>query len=298
MKKRLTITPIILSLVAILGGSILSACSQVSAARPIVDMQSEINTAVAATLVQYMIETKVAAEATNLFSEPVALLQATDTPLPTATLAPTETTPPPTPTVPAPAATQQPAVAAFPEILAEANTNCRVGPSTRYYASGYLAEGMISRVHGRDTNKDWWYIEHPSDAGEFCWVWDGSTIVKGDTSGLPVVAAPPLSTLKTSNIFTYNCYPYATCNQYTKNYPCYCGTFVNGIKLPPCKPKKDWCYPTNYPIDWNPCNPYITNYNPCNYPIFWGNTCKKNSCPPVTIVNYKNYCKKYPNCCE
>ncbi len=60
MKNQTNKYLITLALLSLIGGILLSACSPVLAARPMVDVQAEINTAVAATLVQMAIETKVA----------------------------------------------------------------------------------------------------------------------------------------------------------------------------------------------------------------------------------------------
>jgi hypothetical protein len=57
---------------------------------------------------------------------------------------------------------------------------------------GYLLVGRQSTVHGKDASGNWWYIENPKKPGEFCWVWEGTTQVSGDTSQLPLMEAPPL----------------------------------------------------------------------------------------------------------
>jgi hypothetical protein len=68
-----------------------------------------------------------------------------------------------------------------------------VGPSTGYDISSVLDTGEQTPVVGRNDTSDWWYIQDPKNASSNCWVWSGSTQVTGDTSALPVVAAPFLS---------------------------------------------------------------------------------------------------------
>jgi len=291
--KRYHRLPFTFILMLILFGMLLEACAPAFNARPLVDVQAEINTAVAATLVQYIIETKVASQASELVVDPAAA--ATTTPIPTATATATQAaaTMPPTPTeVPPPTATPVPTTIAYPKIIAEENTNCRLGPSTRYAIDGYLAAGASSTVYGRDSGRDWWYIAHPFKSGAFCWVWDGSTIVDGNTASLPLVEAPVLSGVNASNVYgsSYVNNPYGVCSPYGYS-DIYCGGFVNGIYYPKCKPKDVfYCCP---PGSWY-CNPYIY----CECKLIWQKPCKKNGCPPITIVNVDTYCKKYPKCCE
>lgn len=111
-----------------------------------------------------------------------------DTPTPTAT--PPADTPTITPTH-TPTLTNTPAV---PTISAIINTNCRQGPSKAYNIVGVLAVDQKAEVHGRDSANSWWYIQNLSKPGQFCWVWRDTTMVEGDTSGLPIVAPPPTPT--------------------------------------------------------------------------------------------------------
>jgi hypothetical protein len=287
MKNRRVYAPFILCLLVIGGGVIFGACTAASAAQPVAGAQGEIETAVAATLMQYMIETKVAAEATKIFGAPAAQpTSTTSAPVATSTPLPTATPPPPSPTQAQPTAMPTASVSSLPIISAEGDTNCRRGPSTQYIIDTIFAEGSTSVVHGRDAGWDWWYIENPNTSGAFCWVWDESTVVQGDASNVPVVQAPDTSTTYTgyvsNNYYTYN--PYGG----FYNYPC--GTFVYGVKMPKCKPKNNVCYKTNW---WN-CNVY--NY--CQCQVNWKDPCKKSGCPPITSVNFANYCDKYPKCCS
>ena len=302
MKKQHVLATIIICLIVISGVIGFSACASIVSAEPQGGIEAHVNTAVAATLVQYMIETKVAAQTIALVSQPAVQVQATEPPVPTATPVPTEPTPP----TAAPAAeVVQPSPTAIPvqvsglKIVADQNTNCRVGPSTGYRIVTYFKKGSESSVEGRDKNKGWWYIVNPSDSSEFCWVWDGSTTVKGDTSTLPVVAAPTGESLKASNIFQdynvydpygwngYDGYGYDNWIFYPNNY---CGKTINWGKNFNCKTNIKNCSPVN----WNPCKTYLN----CTCKPTWQNPCKKSSCPAMTPVNYKNYCNKYPTCCD
>ena len=77
-----------------------------------------------------------------------------------------------------------------PRAEAVIDANCRLGPSDVYEVAGAFLTGAIADIHGRNYTTTWWWIEFPSD-GEHCWVWDGSVDISGDTTGLPVIPAPP-----------------------------------------------------------------------------------------------------------
>lgn len=249
------------------------ACSPNFASRTIVDVQSEISTSVAATVDGYLIATQQAATPT---SETVVLAEAEQqnaTPTPTATPIPTATPTeiPPT-TAPLPTSMPVTASSAAPKIFAKVNTNCRVGPSTRYYVDGYLVVGLISEVYGRDSNDNWWYIRNPTKEDKKCWVWNETTSVEGDTSSIPVVAAPPVPAAKTYNY----CNPWTNCydpyHYYGSDYwnACYCGNW----KPPKCKTQK---VKVCDPLYWWKCE-YI-EFNPCKDPKY-----------------YKTYYYYYENC--
>ncbi len=305
--KRKTV-PIIFSLMLIMIGIGISGCTPAAAVQPQNELDTHINTAVAATLVQYIIETKVAAEASLNTGEPVAQAQPTQTPLPTSTPIPTEEPPAASETpvsIGLPTATPLPNVLSTIAILADQNTNCRFGPSQAYSIIGTFLKGATSIVHGRDGGRNWWYIEHPSQAGQYCWVWDGSTTIQGDSSGIPVQSAPESAGINTSNTYYYDeegsWYQY---QPYTSSFPqniCginTCGNYgypiiwTDGNK---CSPIKCICYPIPVSVKWDPCYPYTDK---CNCGYTWSNPCKKSNCPAVTIVNMENYCKKYPKCCK
>jgi hypothetical protein len=299
MKNRRIYSLLALCIMILAGGVLFGACSAASTAQTLgVGQPNEIEAAVTATLMQYMIETKVAVGASQIFGPPAA--EPTHTPEPPAATA----TPLPSPTAVEPSPTQPPPptlvpTSSLPAIRAEADTNCRRGPSTAYLVDAIFAKGSASVVYGRDAGWDWWYIEMPNDPGQRCWVWDGSTVVQGDASGLPVVELPALAS---TNIFdtSYNYgyygydpnfngyYPYD--GYYGGYYPFPCGVFVNGVKYPKCPPKPKQCCYTN----WWTCT--VCYYCQCK-PVFQ-NPCRKAGCPPVTSVNFATYCDKYPKCCK
>lgn len=173
---------------------LISACSQFFPSKSVVEIQAEINTAVAATVASHLSETELAATAT---SPPTAQL----TILPSATFTPSPTM---THTKPAPTYTQQPSQTAVftstapPEIWADINTNCRLGPSRLYKIDGYLLVGTTSNVYGRDSAEDWWYIQNPTKNDRFCWVWSETTHVGGDPYLLPVITPSPMPKVNTN----------------------------------------------------------------------------------------------------
>lgn len=113
-------------------------------------------------------------------AQPSATATETPSPTDTPTIAPTS---PPLLTV----------TSSLPSISASVGTNCRLGPSTAYDPPvGVLLPGQTSEVHGRNDGSTWWYITNPTKPGQFCWVWGETTRVQGDTSGVPIVAPPPL----------------------------------------------------------------------------------------------------------
>jgi uncharacterized protein YgiM (DUF1202 family) len=289
-KQHITATIIIL--VVLLGVAGLSACASIASAEQKSGLEAQVNTAVAATLIQRVVETRVAEQSVAIVSEPEVQTQPTNTPLPTPTPTPVPTQPAqPTAAAPTEAAqptpTAVPPAASGPTIIAEQNTNCRAGPGTGYTILAWFMEGDESTVEGRDSTKDWWYIVSPENASEHCWVWEGSTTVVGDTSTVPVVAAPAAPKTKTSSYWYYSCshfpygctgYPYYTCKKAECVYQC---TF--------CFPSQIACNANSF---W-----YCNVYGYCTCKLVYKDPCKKSSCPPLTQVNYKKYCKNYPQCC-
>jgi uncharacterized protein YgiM (DUF1202 family) len=294
MRKK-QITVIVISLIVISAAIGFSACASGALAGPKSGIESQVQTAAAATVVQYMIETQVAVQSLAMASAPVAQVQVTEPPAPTPTQIPTKsaeptvaaTVEPVSPTsTPTSAASPTPAAlsvaASSPKIVADQNTNCRVGPGTGYTIATVFMKGSESSVKGRNDAKNWWYIANPNSSSESCWVWEGSTTVVGDTSTLDVVEAPAIGYPKASNTYygSYYCdNPYVFCTGIYDDYGC--GNYpYNYWKL--CNPDK-----------WKKCNTNVY----CNCTPVCKNPCKKSNCPPVTIVNYKKYCKNYPQCC-
>jgi RNA polymerase sigma-70 factor (ECF subfamily) len=106
----------------------------------------------------------------------------TPTPTPTATVTPTSTaTPTPTPTL------------GPPMVMALKNSNCRFGPGSVYDVIGFLLDGQTAPIEGRNAEWTWWWIMRQDGPGH-CWVWDPLVEVSGDTSGVPVIPAPPTPT--------------------------------------------------------------------------------------------------------
>jgi hypothetical protein len=111
-------------------------------------------------------------------------------PTPTATEVPATATPFPTPTAtatpagptntPLPTATLITDINSEAVIWADANTNCRLGPSQAYKVDGYLLLNVESTVHGRDDDENWWYIANPTKDDKYCWVWTKTTNVEGE----------------------------------------------------------------------------------------------------------------------
>jgi len=331
MKTRRMIYPVLLGLIAILLPVMLGACSTLlpASSGSNLDVQSQVDTQVAATLVGYLVQTKVAANLVSGQATQEAVVQqaATATPAPTDTPLP----PPPTPIPPTeappppPPATEAPAAAAVvnapaPEISAEVNTNCRQGPSTQYKIAGYLVVGASSFVYGRDYGNHWWYIQNPSNKSGYCWVWSDSTAVSGDASGVPVVAVSEYAE-KTSGYYNnWFAGQYTGYNGYSGNYGD--GYYENGNWCTPVYLNgKVYCYPnTTYCDNWFNCN-YGQN-NCCNYGqnnccnsgknncCNWNNNCncnnvwpnnncgkKTNACDLAATKASWNYCFKHPKCC-
>jgi hypothetical protein len=263
MKPRRITEALVYGMLLIGLGRVLAACIPLSQAAVTTDVQQEIERGVAATLgAQAEIQAAVSATVEAFVSaglpqagSQVTVQAAAPTSTPTPTSAPASTEPPPQPTnTPLPTVAQ---TAAHPEIVANANTNCRQGPGTNYLVDGYLMAGASSEVYGRTTNYGWWYIKNPTAKSEYCWVWGGSTEVDGEVSTVPVVAtsASPVSSSSYSGYYGYGYYSNACC------------TYANKL------PKNLWqkfCKKNKYY-----CGGYITCECKLNY-----NPCKKNNCNP------------------
>lgn len=287
-KKNITVLTI--SLVVIVAALALNACAAGVLASPS-GLEAQVGTAAAATVVQHMIETQVAVQSRSLAAEPPVQAQPTNTPLPadTATPVPTATAQPTQAPSPTPVPTDTPAAvvlaAANPQIVADQNTNCRYGPGTGYTIKTVFMKGSQSTVHGRNDGKSWWYIANPNASGDYCWVWEGSTTVVGDTSTVAVVAAPSISK-STVDYYNYSWSnwcgsPYVHC----ANYYNYCDDCV--YYWDNCNWKKwEKCDPCTYD-EWKRMLKNRCNWKP-----------RRSHCPAVTPINYRNYCSNYPQCCD
>ncbi len=92
---------------------------------------------------------------------------------------------------------------AVPTVSVSGNTNCRTGPGSVYDLVGVLLVGKTAQVVGRDAYGQYWIINNPNIPGGTCWLWGQYATVTGDTSALPVIAAPPTPTPVPSFTFSY-----------------------------------------------------------------------------------------------
>ena len=88
----------------------------------------------------------------------------------------------------------------YPMIHSTMNTNCRTGPSSDFDVVGYLIVGDKVGVIGKNTNSTWWYIQNPDIPSKYCWVWNQTTIVEGNSSNIPVTTPVPTETPATAQI--------------------------------------------------------------------------------------------------
>ena len=103
-------------------------------------------------------------------------------------LAPTSTSEPTF--TPAPVFTQTPSKVI---VTVSANTNCRSGPGLDFAIEGALTIGQEAEVVGKSSATGYWIIDNPIGPGT-CWLWGEHATIKGDTTGLQEVAAPPTVT--------------------------------------------------------------------------------------------------------
>jgi hypothetical protein len=73
------------------------------------------------------------------------------------------------------------------------NSNCRSGPLTIYGVIDYLLKNQQTPIVGRDAQWNWWVVERIGSPGT-CWVANNLVDEQGDTSLVPIVAAPPTPT--------------------------------------------------------------------------------------------------------
>lgn len=83
---------------------------------------------------------------------------------------------------------------ATPKVHVSANTNCRTGPGEVYDLSGIAPEGSSLEAFARDPNQSFWFVAHPDQPGEKCWVWDEYATPEGPTGALPVYTPMPTPT--------------------------------------------------------------------------------------------------------
>ena len=67
------------------------------------------------------------------------------------------------------------------------NLYVRQGPGTNYPQVGALAQGDRVPIVGHNADFTWWAVSYGSGTG---WVFASLVIVEGDTSQVPLVAAP------------------------------------------------------------------------------------------------------------
>jgi len=83
---------------------------------------------------------------------------------------------------------------ATPEVHISANTNCRTGPGDVYDRLGIAMEGSTLEAFARDPNQSFWFVAHPDQPGQKCWVWDEYATPEGPTGSLPVYTPAPTPT--------------------------------------------------------------------------------------------------------
>jgi|YNPNPStandDraft_1061719.scaffolds.fasta_scaffold06395_2 uncharacterized protein YraI len=74
--------------------------------------------------------------------------------------------------------------------------NVRSGPSTAYPIITQATRGSVYRITGRNAAGTWWQVCCVRNRNG--WIWARLLTVKGDTSGVPVVPAPPRPTPRPS----------------------------------------------------------------------------------------------------
>jgi hypothetical protein len=81
-----------------------------------------------------------------------------------------------------------------PFITTTVNSNVRGGPGTVYDVLGNLLEGQSADILGRNSAGTWWVIAFAPGPGGQGWIANSIVTVSGDTSNVPIVAAPPTPT--------------------------------------------------------------------------------------------------------
>lgn len=103
---------------------------------------------------------------------------------------PATSTPTPMPVTPTPSAT---VTADFPAAVSKYNVSVRSGPGEDYPIVDLFLQGQLAQIIGRfdDTPIGTWWSVVRIGQGINGWVWSGATDVTGDTSGVPLLEAPP-----------------------------------------------------------------------------------------------------------
>lgn len=170
------------------------------------------------------------AEATAAFNAALTAAvegAATNTPPPTEAPPQTDT---PTPSVtPSPTSTE----IQDPFITTDVDSNVRAGPSTQYDIYGVLLQGQTADILGRNSGWSWWVIAFPAAPTGKGWISDSIVTVSGDTSNVPLVAAPPTPTPEPTGdwdgTWITNCSPF-DCGEMilTQNNNTVTGTYADG----------------------------------------------------------------------
>ncbi len=126
--------------------------------------QDELTLEALAAKVEAMVELVTSmSDRVNSFEQRLAILEATDTPTPTATATPTAS---PTPTEsPTPTATPTPD---SPTVTMTRQMNVRAGPGTNYPIVGQAAPGSQYPISGKNPAGGWWQIIY---GGQYAWVY-------------------------------------------------------------------------------------------------------------------------------
>ncbi len=130
----------------------------------------------------------------------------TVTPTPTATVQTPTSTATSTPTASlTPTVTETPLIPVsggqdFPQVSVSVSTNCRTGPSVNYAFVTVFNPGQTARIIGKYPSNNYWVINTP--AGGVCWLWGQYATVTGDTTNIPLFAAPLLPTARFTSTFT------------------------------------------------------------------------------------------------
>lgn len=112
----------------------------------------------------------------------------TPTPLPP-TATPTSDIPTATPTATVAPVTATPTVPAQPVAVAIGEVNVRSGPGLTYAVISDMVPGEAALLIGRNQGGDWWQIQR--EDGSTGWVLGQLVTTEGDTTSIPISAAPP-----------------------------------------------------------------------------------------------------------